>query len=846
MRKNFPSLLTPRGRHLFMTDNKNLDENSLNTLDESYRTSNEGDSDRSDFFWDAREVTDDKMSEIPDNVAAYINSAVEKTTSKINEKLEEFKTQIVQPISDYAVETDNRLNRYANEFDAELRRARFADLAIFHRLTNSSKNLMLLKVPRRKQGDDPDMEYVLSRLKSLVNVREKLGHDIDEFHITHVFRIELANATKPRGYEPKYFGYDKIRVTFYHGQLRDFFLRAAFQTNDRTVVPEMSKEECQFNDYLYEQKHRLNSDKTQGYWWFVRNMELKRGGRKGENAKYDYSKNKPRRRQVRENYTPGFADGNVGMDFGMDPETIDVNDEEDEQEMMVVPTSPKTNGDNDRAGGSGSNGGSSNGSAPPASGQNGNHEQNNGGSSTGGSKTSGGTGSGDTNAKTNKNASFNKRWKPIGLSNLIRNEKRRPPPAGNNISFSKKNNDSACSANRDGPRTMDKARTPPPKKQRGRDNVSNEPNGTKRRTANSIPMYESTPNSRHKNPSIRHRARDVDGQLTGTKRKQLSPEDQRQIQMESKVDELIKRRENGDKNQQTKSSTNIKPRTRTRRSLRIVQQLQNSTDKSRESILLNDVQRNGSHDYVFSDDDNALITTTHGTDDSVGDVLDGSDLPEGISALSISCDNNSAIIDDPLEISEIENAQLQRRQRLDPEGANEENYEGVDFKLNIFANILGKDAISPGELYNQILEKRNYILQADCTHKYGMFRQIVHDYFLLNFLFQKCEETNLKKKLEEQCKELMPSMEKLAGKFEINTDGISVDFIQRKAHDIGYGMDVPSYFTTMLFGGVYTQRYNEILATAKSEEERSQLKARLREGLNQTISIANDGSFIQD
>ena len=101
-------------------------------------------------------------------------------------------------------------------------------------------------------------------------------------------------------------------------------------------------------------------------------------------------------------------------------------------------------------------------------------------------------------------------------------------------------------------------------------------------------------------------------------------------------------------------------------------------------------------------------------------------------------------------------------------------------------------------------------------------------------------------KLEEQCKELMPSLEKLAGKFEINTDGISVDFIQRKAHDIGYGMDVPSYFTTMLFGGTYTQRYNEILATARSEEERLQLKARLREGLNQTISIANDGSFIQD
>lgn len=205
--------------------------------------------------------------EIKELIKNTANEAAEKVIEKykteqenaIHNKVQQFQRTVIDPMQIEINTAGSKITDLAGLMDEEFRRARFADFANFHRITNMAKNLMILNCPPSKDTDpkikaENDEKYVLDRLKEIAEGvdKDEIGFTVSAVPIKKIFRLELSKSDKPirGGYKPKYFGKDKIRVTFCDQHYRNVYLHLAEKKNNREFAIELTREECQFNDYL--------------------------------------------------------------------------------------------------------------------------------------------------------------------------------------------------------------------------------------------------------------------------------------------------------------------------------------------------------------------------------------------------------------------------------------------------------------------------------------------------------------------------------------------------------------------------------------------------------------------
>ena len=756
-----------------------------------------------------------------------IQKAVAAQAEKTRETIISFRKEVVDPIQLEVVNGDHKIGNLANSMEQELRRARFADFALHHKINNMSKNLMILNVPPNSEEDpnvlyNHDLQYSIRRLNAIAaNYPDQVKHVLSRFHIKKVFRLPLSKLSKRTlrgGYVPKYQGQDKIRVTFFCPSYRNLYMRCAEMENDKQFAIELTREECQFNDYLYEKKDQLNRDIDGEYWWFVRDFELKRGAKRQPGQRYDVEKNKPRRRQINENFVQEFGDGTVGYDFG-----LNIPRRQPQMEIDLIENNTSANGGS----GSGHPGaGSGNGTPrPPPGGTEPSEDNNiNGGASSTTEPTTSGTSASGTAATTNL-TQMRSNHKVLGLRGFF---ERYQPSQGNHMyqSFAKtpQRIHSAYVSTSDELDDVEYvAKKPPAKRTRRSRRDSHVPKTTpvKRPPTNRL---TSTPCGRA--------AVSVPIQRSMTLRSQSqNARDHQDLnkQVDNAIDKLYGKRKlqsSGEKSTSTNATS--KNASSTASSLRV------------------DDGGLDMDDEVFEESIGGELATEN-IDDQDGMIQELVDDLENTN-INVDEDEKSAIADNPLDITEIAKRQPTVEIRGQADGADPDPEDvGVDFKLNICRSVIGNDRIEFPELYRQTLEKIQYIEDANIKSRPGLFKQAVHDCWLLHFLLAVCEES--KQTLEEwkdQAKQVLNEVIKFSEDGMINTEMIKSSLIIERSQLIAKGQYVPKTFNTLAFGPSYIQKRNELLSMAKTQIEKDKVLRNLMIGMNQTITLDLDGSILEN
>ena len=216
--------------------------------------------------------------------------------------------------------------------------------------------------------------------------------------------------------------------------------------------------------------------------------------------------------------------------------------------------------------------------------------------------------------------------------------------------------------------------------------------------------------------------------------------------------------------------------------------------------------------------------------------------------LHVEDDEKSALEDNPLDITEIAKRQPTVEIRGQADGADPDPDDvGVDFKLNICRSVIGNDRITFPELYRQTLEKIQYIEDANIKSRPGLFKQTVHDCWLLHFLLVVCEESQqVQDEWKNQANHVLKEVIKISEDGMVNTEMIKSSLITERSQMIAKGQYVPKTFNTLAFGPSYIQKRNELLSMAKTQIEKDKILRDLMIGLNQTITLDLDGSILEN
>ena len=585
------------------------------------------------------------------------------------------------------------------------------------------------------------------------------------------------------------------------------------------------------NDYLYEKKDQLNRDIDGEYWWFVRDFELKRGSRRQPGQKYDIEKNRPHRRRVNENFMQGFGDGSVGYDFGLNierrPNSVNM-----EVDMVAIAGADDNNG-GPGAGGSGVGPGAGGGSG--TIGGQVNPQPANPTPNTGNNDTNTGappTTTTNANGRKTLRKSFHDKPSGFGLQAFFSNFK---PSRGNlmyqNESNSSPKTHSAYISVEDGldgqPDHIAKA--PPSKKSR------------KSRKDSSVP--KTTPVKKPTRTRLTSTPCSRDAVDVPIKRMTLRSQSQNAREHKNLCNEIDNAIGNHNKKRKfpSGSDTSKSP--------------EHSTTSSTPSSVLRNDDTHVNDDEVFEEQASPDVNN-----DSYNGVLempfqfDTNDSIEALSlemeatALDVDDDEKSAIDDNPLDITEIAKRQPNYEIRGQADGADPDPEDvGVDFKLNIVRSVIGKDRIEFPELYRQTLEKLNHVDDQSIKNRPGLFKQIVHDCWLLHFLLFNCEES--RQVLDEwrnQAKYVLQRTIKLAEDGMINTEMIKPSLITERSQQTAEGLYVPKTFNSLAYGLTYIQKRNELISKAKTQVEKDQIIRDLMLGLNQTITLDLDGSIMEN
>ena len=693
----------------------------------------------------------------------------------------------------------------------EARVGRYADYANRREYDFYEKNIIIANVDKlnRKATQDEikkaNDDIVEKFIQSIQVDVETTGVYVKSFHVKKVTRLFGRPWDGDPNNAPKYANKDRIRITLINKNHRDNWIECAKHNKINDIYPETPLNDRKFTDYIYSEKRRLNSNPEGTHWWFVSEGRLIRGAKRQEGEKYDPKRdgNAPRNRRDK-----GGGGGSLGFGF-----SNNIGYTFDTGTRNII--------------GKGS------------------------GNSNGGGSSSGSSGSSSTNTKqATTNVNIDDIW---DIVNSVINPTTTPAP------------------------NMENTPTPsvqsPKSKVRGRSN-SVQQISTQSYNSNSN-YYTSTPNSkgtrgvsarggkRTRNSSIGDRRSDRIANLHKNAekaraqfqanmeryKKGANNDDQTTIDNINNVSALIERKKatprtisqrspnDGEKSKAQKTNVDtiasvvapyIDPELismdEINNSIRMVDAAVNVTIVTSESEE-DDVDEEKENDNDKNADDDKSSDSGSETSD---DNSPGSD--------SNSATNNSNPGDD-VDDDDIDAAA--DTDHVPQEKPTSSTCITNAKKLVLKKSLVGHNSISPEDLFLQISEKFAEIYKPQCNNRKKLFEQFISDVYGIHFLGGYCEDEKTQKKFKEWCQDSLDFCKQILKlpNFAVSNQ-FKFDLIEEKATRIFQKLDIPSSFSTISCGTSYILQRQEILKSAKSEEERKNLRKLMNCSIDPNASLS--------
>ena len=700
----------------------------------------------------------------------------------------------------------------------ENRTCRYADYANRREAEFFAKNLIILdvdKITDEETNKDPKKvadinEKVVKKIIEDIEVPvDTSGINIKFFQVSNITRLYGKPWDgKNKNDAPKYAGKDRLRVTLFSNHMREAWIRCAQYCGVENVVPETSFNDRNFTDFLYQEKRKLNADPDGTHWWYVADGRLIRGKKRKPEDKYNPEKagNAPRNRRRRDGnggggFNYGFPD-NIGHDF--DPGNVN------------------------------NYGGSSQEPDP--------------GSSNQGNQANGG------NTNYNSRISRNEVWdvinRAVGKKDV------------NNARITKERVTGRChSIGR-----IEKQTTIRPQ-------LSKSPV-----RENNFKYFESTPNSRppQKRRPRQRRTRSFDRPLIPTRQSErllnkgvsqsleekaakaredyqkrlekwkINPTQDDQVQLDTmaRIDQLF---ENRSTTKEKRTSSQRSPKDERNTAAKVEEnepadQKDVGDPKDKIKVINSTIP---SKKINSSDDKN---DTEEEEEDEDEDVKSGIESIYDDSGDDSQGGNDGSTLENVLQFDEDDVDAANDQNKIPKE--KESTYGSIpscsQSSLVLKKSLVGPGCITPEELFQQIAEKFEEIYRPKCIGRKKLFEQFLHDIYGLHFLFAHCEDLKERKKIKEWCNESLTFVKDILELTDFKASSkYNLESIQEKSSKIGQGLDMPISFSTICAGTSYIMKRQELLNSAKTEEEKNSIRAKLNKSIDGRTSLMNQ-SLIDD